>query len=158
MIFFVVVASVAGCGNAAVKAPTGPAPGSVAMITLPVSSAKWQSGIVQLAISSKHGCGEFSKNVLPDTYDKDVTLPIEGDRDIFFHILRSEVQNDCNIFGMFYGSKGKEYILNVEKNGDLCEISLIEKSPVGKGRQINTYPSHASKINGVKVCTSKEKL
>ena len=59
---------------------------------------------------------------------------------------------------MFYATKGKEYLLNVNLKEQSCKISLIEKSANGEQREMNTYPAYVSQVDGVAVCENKDKL
>ena len=133
-------------------------PGSYTALTIPVFTDLWANGVAQFATKNKNGCGEFSGNVLPASPDQDFNLDIEGDRDIFFHISRADAQVACNKYGIFYATKGNEYILNLDTKNQQCEISLIEKTPKGTQSKINTYPAHESKVDGIKVCQNKDRL
>jgi len=80
------------------------------------------------------------ENVLPATYDKDLSIDIEGNRDIFFHIARADAHIACDKVGMFYATKGNEYSLNLVTKNKQCEISLIEKTPSGIKNKIQPIP------------------
>lgn len=131
---------------------------ALASITIPVFSEQWVDGNVQLATKNKQGCGAFSKNMLPAAYDKDFSIDIEGDRDIFFHISRTDAHIECDKVGMFYATKGNEYSLNLVTKDKQCEILLIEKTPDGVKNKIQTYSAFASIDDGIKVCGNKNKL
>jgi hypothetical protein len=133
-------------------------PASLTTITIPVFPAQWVDVNLRLATKAKRGCGAFAGNVLPAVYDRDFTLEIEGNRDIFFHISRTEPKFECNKVGMFYATRGNEYTLNLVTKDNQCEISLIEKTPDGASKSINTYPAHASMVDGIKVCENKDNL
>ena len=157
-ILILLAAAIAMAGCSSTKAPVVRKLGSFTSITFPVVSDLWADGNVQLAAKNKNGCGEFSKNILPATSDKDLTLDIEGNRDIFFHISRADAQVECNKIGIFYVTKGNVYTLNLETKNKQCEISLIEKTPGGAKNKISTYPAHASMVDGIKVCENKDIL
>ena len=127
-------------------------------ITFPVFSNQWENGNVQLATRNKNGCGEFSNNILPAAADKDVTLDMEGGRDIFFHVSREDEKFKCDELGLFYATKGSEYTLSLDIKDQQCLISLIEKTPGGAQNKIKIYNAYASKVDGTKVCISKDKL
>lgn len=147
-----------GCSSTKTPAAVERKAGSFTSITIPVFSDQWVGGNVQLATKDKNGCGAFSNNILPATSDKDLTSDIEGNRDIFFHISRADGQLECNEVGMFYAASGNEYTLNIVTKNKQCEISLIEKTPGGIQNKIQTYPAYASIVDGIKVCTNKDRL
>jgi hypothetical protein len=157
-ILFLLAAAVVMAGCSSTPPPVVRKPGSYTAITFPVVSDLWVDGNVQLATKNKNGCGEFSKNILPATPDKDFTLDIEGNRDIFFHISRADAQVECNKIATFYVTKGSVYTLNLETKNRQCEISLIEKTPGGAQNKTKTYPAHASMVDGIKVCENKDRL
>jgi len=146
----------AGCSSPAT--PVVRKAGSFTSITIPVFSDQWADGKVQLATKTKRDCGAFAKNILPATFDKDFTSDIEGDRDMFFHISRADGQLVCNEVGIFYAKAGNEYTLNLVTKNKQCEISLMEKTPGGTQNKIQTYPAYASIVDGIKVCTNKDRL
>ena len=156
LILLAAVIAMAGCSST--NTPVARKAGSFTSITFPVFSDLWVDGNVQLAAKNKNGCGEFSKNILPAASDKDFTLDLEGNRDIFFHISRADAQIECNKIGTFYVTKGNIYTLNLETKNKQCEISLMEKTPNGTKNKINTYPAHASRVDGIKVCENKDRL
>jgi hypothetical protein len=145
----------AGCSST--SAPVRK-PGSFTAITFPVVSDLWLDGKAQLTTRDNKGCGEFANNLLPPTPSKDVSVDIEGNRDIFFHVSRADAQIECNKVGTFYATKGNEYLLNLETKNRQCEISLIEITPKGAKNKIKTYPAFASQVNGIKVCENKDRL
>lgn len=157
-ILILLAATIVMAGCSSTKTPVVRKPGSFTSITIPVFSDQWVNGNVQLATKNKNGCGAFSNNILPATSDKDFTSDIEGNQDIFFHISRSDAQIECNKIGMFYATKGNEYSLNLVTKNKQCEISLIEKTPGGTKNKIQTYPAHASMVDGIKVCENKDRL
>lgn len=157
-ILFLLAATVAMAGCSSPTAPVVREAGSFTSITIPVFSDQWVAGKVQVATKNKNGCGAFSNNILPAVYDKDFTSDIEGNRDIFFHISRTDAQIECNKVGMFYATKGNEYSLNLVTKNKQCEISLIEKTPGGTKYKMQTYPAHVSMVDGIKVCENKDRL
>lgn len=151
-----VIFVIAGCGsNKPRVAPRNPL---VTNLIIPLHTEKWELGLLQLATKNKNGCGEFAQNLLPDATDEDFTMGIEAGRDTFFHIARSDAKNKCDYFGIFYAGKGNDYILNIETKSQACVVTLIEKKLNGSQSNINTYPVHASKVDGVRVCENKDKL
>lgn len=157
-ILILLAAAIAMVGCSSTKTPVARKPGSFTAITFPVVSDRWENGNVQLATNNRNGCGEFSNNVLPATADKDFSLDIEGDRDIFFHVSTTVGNISCNEFGLFFATKGNEYTLSLKTRDQRCVVSLIEKTPRGAQNKINTYPAYASTVDGIKVCMSKDKL
>lgn len=133
-------------------------PGTYTAVTVPVLSDLWLDGSVQLATKAKRGCGQLSKNLLPAAADQDVTLDIEGNRDIFFQASRADAQTKCKKAGMFYATRGNVYTLKLETKNNQCEVSLLEKTPRGAQNKINTYPVFVSPVDGIKVCENKENL
>lgn len=131
---------------------------ALASITIPVFSDQWAGGSLQLATKTTQGCGEFSANILPPTSDRDVTSNIEGDRDIFFHISRTDGELGCDEVKMFYATAGNQYTLNLAIINKQCEITLMEKAPDGTQNKIKTFESFASKVDGVKVCENRDNL
>jgi hypothetical protein len=156
LLLLAATSAMAGCSSP--KPTVVRVAGSFTAITLPVFSDQWMDGNVQLATKNKQGCGAFSKNMLPTTYDKDLSIDIEGNRDIFFHIARADAHIACDKVGMFYATKGNEYSLNLVTKNKQCEISLIEKTPGGIKNKIQTYSAYASVDDGIKVCENKSKL
>jgi pectin methylesterase-like acyl-CoA thioesterase len=154
LILLAATITLAGCSST----PVARKPGSFTAITFPVSSERWENGSVQLATSKKYGCGKFSDNILPASVDKDFSVDIEGNQDTFFHVTRVDAKIACNESGFFYASKGNEYTLNVKAHGQQCIVTLTEKTPGGTQSKINTYPAFVSRADGIKVCTSKERL
>jgi hypothetical protein len=148
----------AGCSSSNTSAPVVRKAGSFTSITIPVFSDQWVDGKVQLATKTKRDCGAFAKNILPATYDKDFTSDIEGDRDMFFHFSRADGQLVCDEVGIFYAKAGNEYTLNLVTKNKQCEISLIEKTPAGNQNKIQTYQAYLSIVDGIKVCTNKDRL
>ncbi len=133
-------------------------PGSYTALNLPVLEDKWEGGIVQLATKDKKGCGQFAANILPSPIDDDYIVDIEANRDIFFHIARTAAQTECNKIGLFYATKGNEYIVKFEVKNKQCEFSLLEKTPDGAQHKISTYPAYVSNVDGIKVCENKNNL
>lgn len=156
-ILFLLAAAIvmAGCSSTAHVERT---PGTFTALTIPVVSDLWVNGVLQLSKKNKKGCGEFSKNMLPATSDQDFTVDMEANQDTFFHISRADAQVECNKYGIFYVTKGNQYILNLETKNKQCEISLIEKTPNGAQSKIKTYPVYVSTVDGIKVCENKDKL
>lgn len=155
-ILLATVITIAGCSN-----PTPPVvrpPGSYTAINLPALSEKWMGGIVQLVPKNKNGCAQFSSNILPATIEDDYTVDIEGNRDIFFHISRADTQTQCNIYGMFYSTKGNEYTVKFEIKNKQCDFAITEKKPNGTQNKLSTYPAYVSIVDGIKVCENKDKL
>ena len=131
---------------------------AAAKLTIPVFTSQWENGYMQIATKDKKGCGVFGKNVLPDVYNKDFSMAVEQNKDVFVHVTRAYGINSCDSVEMFYASKGYEYILNIENVNQNCVVSLYEIAPGTAKRKINTYPAHVSKVDGVKVCQSKDRL
>jgi hypothetical protein len=127
-------------------------------ITFPLLSDNWLEGTVQLAVKNSRGCGKFANDIFPHAVDKDFTVAIESNNDIFFHISRSDTVKQCEFVGMFYATKGNEYYLNVDMKVENCKITLLEKSPKDEKRKINTFPAYLSQVDGVTVCENKSKL
>jgi hypothetical protein len=157
LIFFSAAIILAGCASSKDKADRVDY-STAAKLTIPVFSSQWENGYMQIATKDKKGCGEFGKNVLPDVYDKDFSLPVEQGKDIFVHVTRAYGINSCDSVEMFYATRGNEYIFNIENVNQKCVVSLFEIAPGVAKRKINTYPAHVSKIDGVKVCQSKSQL
>ena len=160
MIFILLAATIAisGCSSNTAPIPVERVPGTYTAINLPALSDQWGNGVLQLAPKNKNGCGQFLANILPSPVDDDYFVEIEGNRDTFFHVSRTGAQSECNLFGMFYATKGNEYIIKFEIKNKQCEFSLLEKTPRGSQSRISTYPSYVSAVDGIKVCESKEKL
>lgn len=146
--------SISGCTKTVVAPTFNPN----TKLIIPVSSDKWELGTLQLAVRNKNGCGEFSKNMLPNVFDKDLVFALEEGKDMFFHIARSDARNQCSYYGIFYAVKGNEYLLNIKAVDQTCDVSLIETSKNGVKNKIKTYPTHASPIDGIKVCENKDRL
>lgn len=146
-----------GCSSTQ-EAPVQRKSGSFTSLTFPLVSDQWESGKVQLATSNKKGCGKFSNNILPDVFEKDFTLDIDGGQDIFFHISRTELNLECNEVGLFYATRGNEYTLSLNIKNQQCVLSLTEKKPGGAVNKINTYPAYASRVDGIKVCINNDQL
>lgn len=157
LMFLSVVLALVGCASSNDKA--GRVDYSAAgKLTIPVFTSQWENGYMQIATKDKKGCGVFGKNVLPDVYDKDFSMAVEQNKDIFVHVTRAYGINSCDSAEMFYATKGYEYILNIENVNQNCVVSLYEIAPGAAKRKINTYPAHVSKVDGVKVCQSKDRL
>jgi hypothetical protein len=153
-----VAIAMAGCASTKETPVVQRNPGSFTSLTFPVFSDKWENGKVQMATNNKRGCGEFANNILPATFEKDFTLDIEGGRDLFFHISRTEHNLVCNEVGLFYATKGNEYTLSLNITNQQCVVSLLEKTPSGRQNKINTYPAYTSAVGGAKVCINKDSL
>lgn len=159
-LIFVATTAIAmfGCASPYV----GPTSGSTAMLTLPVSTQKWNPNEHQgIAIAPKKddGCGELSKGITPDTFEKDMTVKIVADTDILFSVWRMWNPMFCaNIFGQFHANKDYEYILNLDTVGRSCVVSIIGKSPDGTLTPIKATRAYMSKIAGNKICDSKDKI
>ena len=159
LILLTTIVNIAACAsNNTPTAPEERRPGSYTAVFLPVMADKWNGGIVQLAVKDKNGCGHLENNILPNLIDDDYIVDIEGDRDIFFHISQSNAQTACTKNGMFFAIRGNTYTFKFEIKNNQCEFSLLEKSPNGVQNTINSYPSHVSKVDGVRVCENKYKL
>lgn len=146
---------IAGCSST--PEPKKRTPGSAAL-SLPALSDKWTKGIVQLATKDARGCGRFAANVLPNPVKDDYIFEIDGNKDIFFHIARSEAQGECNMYGMFYANKDSDYIVKFEIKNQKCEFLLTEKSPKGIQFKTSTYTPYVSNVDGTKVCEDKSRL
>lgn len=153
-----VTIAITGCSSTKETPVAQRKPGSFTTLTFPVVSDRWENGKVQLATKDPRGCGQFSSNVLPATFEKDVTLDIEGGRDIFFHVSRSEKNLVCNEVGLFYATKGNEYTVSLSMKNQQCVVSLMEKTPSGAQNKINTYPAYTAAVGGTKVCINKDWL
>jgi hypothetical protein len=158
-ILVVLAAAVActGCSSNT-PPPVTRAPGSYTALNLPVLADKWAGGIVQLATKDKKGCGQFVANILPSPIEDDYLVDIEGNRDIFFHIARTAAQTECNKIGLFYATKGNEYIVKFDVQNKQCEFSLLEKTPDGVQHKISTYTAYVSNVDGARVCENKSNL
>ena len=155
LIFAVVSLSIIGCANTGssalrIKAETS--------ITFPLATERWEEGTAHVATKDIKGCGRFSQDILPSSGDQDFNFGIEGNKDIFFRLTRSDSLNKCDFSGMFYAVKGHEYILNIDISNKTCNISLHEITPKGTQIKINTYPVHVSNVDGVRVCENKDNL
>jgi hypothetical protein len=155
--FLALTIIVSGCSSPAPESVTRE-PGSYTELTVTAFSDLWLDGVVQLAPKDKRGCGEFSKNLLTPPLSKDFNTDVDGNRDVFFHINRSDSRTSCDRVGIFYAIKGNSYTLKLVPNNNQCEISLIEQNPNGIQKTINTYPAHKSIVNGKTVCLNKDKL
>lgn len=156
LIFLATSLAMIGCAN---KGPAIQAKQeATAELIFPISTAQWESGKIQLATKNAKGCGEFSQNILADSYASDLAITIEADKDNFYHISRTYNQMECSDTGLFYAIKGHEYTLNIELIEQNCVVSLFEKPPFTAKQKIKTFPAHASKIDGVKVCENRDKL
>lgn len=158
LILFVTAMTIAACSSQTPPPAAESKPASYTSLYLPVLADQWAGGIVQLATKEKNGCGQFAANILPDPVDDDYIVEIAGNRDIFFHIARADAQTQCNRVGMFYAVKGNEYLIKFEIKNNRCEFSMLEKTPGGEQRIINTYPAHVSNVDGIKVCANKDNL
>jgi len=158
LILLIAAASIAGCSSNAPPPPVVRKPGTYTALMLPVLADKWTNGVVQLVTKDKSGCGRFAANVLPNPVDDDYIVDIEGDRDIFFRIARTDGQTECTKVGMFYATKGNEYMVKFDIKNKQCEFSLTEKTPKGVQQKISTYPPYVSNVDGIKVCENKDKL
>ena len=150
--------TITGCSSPTPPAPEERPSGSFTAINIPALSELWVSGSVQLSTKNKRGCGQFPGNILPSTIDDDYLVDIDANSDIFLNISRTDEKSTCNFLGLFYASKGNEYIVKFEVKGKQCEFTLTEKTPTGTQRKISTYPSYISVIDGQKVCDNKDKL
>ncbi len=157
LILLAAAAAIAGCSSKAPPPPVTRAPGATSLY-IPALAEQWTGGVVQLATKDKYGCGRFAPNVLPDPVDDDYIVEIEGNKDIFFHIARADAQTGCNIYGMFYATRGNDYLVKFEIINNQCKFALTEKSPAGIQNKINTYPAHVSNVDGIKVCENKSRL
>lgn len=156
LVLFAAAIAMVGCANT--NAPVElRKPGSTTL-TIPVFSDQWMTWNVQLATKNKNGCAEFPQNILPAIFDKDFTLDIEGGRDIFFHVTREDERFKCDELGLFYAAQGNDYTLNLEIKNQQCIISMSEKTPNSTQNKIKIYPAYASVVDGIKVCTSKDRL
>jgi hypothetical protein len=144
---------------------TPPTSGPTAKLTLSTASKTASTDNYFIAIAPKNadGCGELAKPIRPDSYAKDMTVTIAGDRDILFEVGRSWGQVFCaNIFSQFHAKKDYEYILNLDIVGRMCLISIIEKSPndvLTPIKPTRAYTSSMGAITGGPVlCESKDKI
>jgi len=151
------VTTLAGCASTPPKAVVR-VPGTYTALVLPVVTDKWAGGVVQLASKDKYGCGRFSANAFPNPAVEDFSVDIEGNRDIFFRIARTDAFAECSKVGMFYATKGNTYTARFEIKNNQCEFSLSEKTPGGAQNKISTYAPYVSNVDGIKVCENKEKL
>jgi len=155
--FIAVSAALAGC--AATPVAPKPVPTIAATsITFPLVTDNWEEGTAQLATKDKRGCGVFSQDIFPTSGDSDFTVAIEGNKDIFFHLTRSNSTNKCDFVRMFYATQGNKYLLNIDMQNQTCKISLKEETPDGNQNEMNTYPAYVSQVDGVSVCEIKDKL
>lgn len=157
------VATTALFGCATKYAP--PTSGPTAKLTLSAASQTAFTNNYYIAIAPKNadGCGELAKGVHPDSFAKDMTVTIAGDRDILFEVGRSWGQVFCaNIFSQFHAKKDYEYILNLDIAGRMCVVSIIERSPndvLTPIKPTRAYTSSMGAISGGKVlCESKDKI
>lgn len=157
LMFFIAVIALGGCASSNDKAARVDY-SAVAKLTIPVFSSQWENGHMEIATKDKKGCGVLGKNVLPDVYDKDFSMPVEQGKDIFVHVTRAYGINSCNSVEMFYATKGNEYIFNIENVNQNCIVTLFEIAPGSTKRKINTYPVHVSKTDSTRVCQSKDRL
>ena len=157
LIFVIAASALGGCASSNDKAGRVDY-SAAAKLTIPVFTSQWENGYMQIATKDKKGCGEFGKNVLPDIYDKDFSMPVEQGKDIFVHVTRAYGINSCDSVEMFYATRGYEYIFNIENVNQNCVVSLYEIAPGLAKRKISSYPAHVSKVDGVKVCQSKDRL
>ena len=156
LVVLIIVLFMAGCASK--KPHIEPRNPLATILTIPVQSDKWDHGMLRLSKKNSRGCGDFEKNVLPNSFDKDFSMGLDGGEDVIFHIVRSDTEKSCENIGIFYAGKGNDYILNLESKEDACIVSLIEKKQNGMQRKINTYPAHISRVDGVKVCANKDRL
>ena len=157
LIFVIAASALGGCASSNDKAGRVDY-SAAAKLTIPVFTSQWENGYMQIATKDKKGCGEFGKNVLPDIYDKDFSMPVEQGKDIFVHVTRAYGINSCDSVEMFYATRGYEYIFNIENANQNCVVSLYEIAPGLAKRKITSYPAHVSKVDGLKVCQSKDRL
>lgn len=158
IILLAAMLSIAGCSSDAPPPAAERVPGATTALFLPVMADNWVGGVVQVATKNKDRCGQFGANILPDPVDDDYIVEIAGNNDIFFHVFRLDAQTVCDKYGMFYATQGNEYLIKFLIKNNQCEFALLEKSPNGGQKEINTYPAHASKVDGIKVCEKKENL
>lgn len=152
-----VTVALVACASTPVK-PTSVTTVVGTSITFPLVTDNWEEGTAQLATKDAKGCGVLSKDIFPASGDSDFSVEIEGNRDIFFHLTRSNSTNKCDFVRFFYATQGNEYLLNVDIKNQSCKISLIEKTPNGEQNEMNTYPAYVSEVDSVKVCENKDKL
>jgi hypothetical protein len=157
-VFTVLLAAIVVAGCSSAPPPVVRKPGSFTSITFPVMTDLWADGKVQLATKNKNGCGELSDNIIPATFESDLAFEIEGNRDFFFRVARTDAQGVCDKVGIFYAAKGNEYTFNLSTKNNQCEISLTEKTPNGIQKAIKSYPAHVSAVDGKKVCENKDRL
>jgi len=157
VILMATVLVMAGCASSSDKAVKVDY-SAAAKLTIPVFTSKWENGFVQVAAKDKKGCGEFGKNVLTGSYDKDISLPLEPEKDVFIHVSRAYGISSCESDEMFYASRGNEYIVNIELAGQTCAVSVFEIAPGVAKRKINTYLAYVSPVNAAKVCQNKDKF
>jgi hypothetical protein len=144
---------------------TPPTSGPTAKLTLSAASqtANTDNYFISIAPKNADGCGELTKPIQPESFAKDTTVTIAGDRDILFSIGRSWGQVFCgNIFSQFHAKKDNEYILNLDMLGRMCLVSIVEKSPNGVLTPIKPIRAYTSKIGhisgGAVLCESKDKI
>jgi len=157
LMFFVAAITLGGCASSNDKADRVDY-SAAGKLTIPVFTSQWENGYMQIATKDKRGCGVFGANVLPDVYDKDFSMPVEQNKDVFVHVTRAYGIGSCDSVEMFYANKGNEYIFNIENINQSCVVSLYEVAPGAAKRKINSYPAHVSKVDSAKVCQSKDRL
>jgi hypothetical protein len=158
--FALIAVTIALIGCATPYAP--PTSGPTAQLILSVATqtvAPMQTYGLLIAPKNNEGCGELSGLIKPESFDKDKVVTIEGDRDILFHIGRSWGTLNCsNIFSQFHAKKDHEYTLNLDLMGQMCVVSIVEKSPDGTLTPIKPARAFKSSIGGHTLCDSRDKI
>ncbi len=137
---------------------------NTASITVPAFKKEWKffggfsGGDVLIASKKDDGCGELEKISSDKIGEKDITVKIPANQDIFILVGQHFGNTFCHVEGMFTPETGKNYSVVFSYVADMCGAMILETDNNSKSKAVKLSKAYPSRWDGIKICSLKEKL